>query len=185
MKRTALFLSTLVLLGGGALSTASAQTPAYYDGQLVYVELDVDRDGIPDQFDNRDDRYTNYGSIIRYDRYGHLLTARQVDRDCDGLIDRYDYSSRPYPRGYDCSRVGTVTVGAVTPTYYAEPAGYMHYDVGTSLPVEYIGGSYYVDYRPYGLTPPAYGYSWNRVGNDVYLVSPDGVIVEVRYDLFH
>ena len=196
MKRTVLFLSTLTLLGGGALSTASAQVPAYYDGQLVYVELDVDRDGIPDQLDSRDDRYSNWGSIIRYDRYGHPLTARQVDRDCDGLIDRYNYTDRPYPRYGDCysNRVGTVTVGAVEQTYvepgyveptYVEPAGYVRYGIGESLPSAYVGGAYYVDYRPYGLAAPAYGYSWNRVGSDVYLVSPDGVIVDVRYDLFH
>lgn len=196
MKRTVLFLSTLALLGGSALSTASAQVPAYYDGQMVYVELDVDRDGIPDQLDSRDDRYTNYGSIIRYDRYGHPLTARQVDRDCDGLIDRYDYSPTPYPRGYDCERLGgTVTVGAVeayapTPVYaetaaYVEPAGYVRYEVGGNLPMTYMGESYYVDYQPYGLAAPPSGYHWNRIGNDAYLVSGDGLIVDVRYDLFH
>jgi Ni/Co efflux regulator RcnB len=165
--------------------------PAYYDGQVVYAELDADRDGIPDQLDNRDDRYTNWGSIIRYDRYGHPLTARQVDRDCDGLIDRYDYSDRPYPRNLDCysNRVGTVTVGAVAPVYvepaYVEPAGYVRYGIGANLPAAYMDDDYYVDYQTYGLAAPPDGYHWNRVGNDVYLVSYDGLIVDVRYDLFH
>ena len=190
MNRTVRFLSTLVLASGGAVSTASAQVPAYYNGERVYVELDFDNDGIPDQIDSRDDRYTNYGSIIRYDRYGHPLTTRQVDRDCDGLIDRYDYIDRPY-RDYDCSRLGTATVGTVeayTPAYtsaYVEPAGYVRYAVGGSLPMTYVGGSYYVDYQPYGLPAPPYGYHWNRVGNDAYLVSDNGVIIDLRYDLFH
>ena len=197
MKRNVLFLSTLVLLGGGAISTASAQVPpGYHEVDPAYLALDFDRDGIPDPFDARDDRYTNYGSLIRYDRYGHPLTTRQVDRDCDGRIDRYYYSDRPYPRGYDChsNRIGTVTVGAVEaygpPTAYVEqsdsvePVGYVRYNVGGTLPVAYISESSYIDYAPYGLAAPPYGYRWNRVGNDVYLVSGDGVILDVRYDLF-
>ena len=162
-------------------------------GFIMQMHLDADRDGIPDQYDGRDDRYTNYGSIIRFDRYGHPLTARQVDRDCDGLIDRYDYTDRPYPRDLDCysNRIGTVTVGAVEPTYvesttYAEPAGYVRYSVGDSLPVTYMGDGYYIDdYQPYGLAAPPDGYTWNRVGSDVYLAAPDGRIIDVRYDLFH
>ena len=53
------------------------------------------------------------------------------------------------------------------------------------LPVGYYGISYYVDYRPYGLSAPPRGYRWNRVGNDVYLVSTrNGLISDVIYSLF-
>lgn len=54
------------------------------------------------------------------------------------------------------------------------------------LPAGYWGNAYYVDYVPYGLAPPPAGYRWNRVGNDVYLVSVrDGLIAEAIYSLFH
>ena len=61
---------------------------------------------------------------------------------------------------------------------YYEPYGYVRGD-------GYYGDVYYVDYQPYGLAPPPQGYRWNRVGNDVYLVSVrDGLIAQAVYSLF-
>ena len=57
--------------------------------------------------------------------------------------------------------------------------------VGAYLPPEYYGDAFYVDYEPYGLSPTAYGYRWNRVGDDAYLIATDtGLIISVRYDAF-
>jgi Ni/Co efflux regulator RcnB len=70
---------------------------------------------------------------------------------------------------------------------YRAPRNYrdVRYNVGNRLPSGYYGGSYYVDYRPYGLSAPPRGYRWNRVGNDVYLVSTtNGLIRDVIYSLF-
>jgi Ni/Co efflux regulator RcnB len=70
---------------------------------------------------------------------------------------------------------------------YAAPMGYAYnrWNVGTRLPYGYYGSRYYIDYRPYGLAAPPYGYRWNRVGNDAYLVSTtNGLIAEVIYSLF-
>ena len=67
------------------------------------------------------------------------------------------------------------------------PRDYRHarYSYGSRLPRGYWGSSYYIDYRPYGLAPPPRGYRWNRVGNDVYLISVrDGLIAEAIYSLF-
>ena len=122
------------------------------------VRHDRDHDGVP----NSRDRYDN----------------RNVrDRDCDGIVNRFDrhdgrhhYARRSY----------------AGPRYY-EPRGYRYtrWTYGSRLPRGYWGDSYYIDYRPYGLAPPPRGYRWNRVGNDVYLVSVrDGLIAEAIYSLF-
>ena len=122
------------------------------------VRHDRDHDGVP----NSRDRYDNRGGR---------------DRDCDGIVNRFDrhdgrhhYARRSY----------------AGPRYY-EPRGYRYtrWTYGSRLPRGYWGDSYYIDYRPYGLAPPPRGYRWNRVGNDVYLVSVrDGLIAEAIYSLF-
>mgnify|MGYP001148457347 CR=1 FL=1 len=71
---------------------------------------------------------------------------------------------------------------------YVQPRDYRYarYDYNSRLPKGYWGSNYYVDYQPYGLTPPPPGYRWNRVGNDVYMVSVrDGLILEAVYSMFH
>src|SRR4249919_4019048 len=130
MNKTLLSLACTVFLGG--VSAVSAHVPAYYNGELVYVDLDVDRDGIPDQYDSRDDRYTNNGSLIRYDRYGNRLDSVQR------------YSVQRYSGNCD----GCVVVGPVitdTTRYYdappyIEPYGYQYtrWEVGTTLPAGYV-----------------------------------------------
>ena len=187
MKKTVLALSTALLLAGSAATTASAQTTYYYDPSPLYG--DADRDGVPNGYD----RYDN-----RYDRYGHRLVTVARDRDCDGVPDRYDsYTGRDRHDAdcdgisdrydYNYNRVYTSPQRYYGPRYN-EPYGYIHsrWSVGSYLPYGYYGHSYYIDYQPYGLSPPPYGYRWNRVGNDVYLVSiRNGLIAEVVYDLFH
>jgi Ni/Co efflux regulator RcnB len=62
---------------------------------------------------------------------------------------------------------------------------YNRWDVGMRLPYGYYGSRYYLDNRAYGLAPPPYGYRWNRVGSDAYLISANsGLIAEVVYNLF-
>jgi Ni/Co efflux regulator RcnB len=183
MKKTLLALSTALLLAGAA-GTASAQQ-YYYDryGTLV-VDGDVDRDGVPDRYDGVDDI-----------RYGY--DARASDRDCDGVPDRYDQYDPANVRDRDCDGVpngydladdrGYYSTRIYSAPRYVAPVAYAYnrWDVGTRLPYGYYGSRYYIDYRPYGLAPPPYGYRWNRVGSDAYLVSmANGLIAEVAYNLF-
>lgn len=191
MKTKVLALTSALLLASGLAASASAQT-YYYDRGTTYSTYgDVDRDGVPNRYDRYDNRY-------EYDRWGHRILSS--DRDCDGVVDRYDpyapdrrdadcdgvsnrydnyYNNRAYsysaPRRYSGSR-------------YVAPYGYRgsRWSVGGYLPSGYYSQSYYIDYAPYGLQRPPYGYRWNRVGNDVYLVSTrNGLIAQVVYDLFH
>jgi Ni/Co efflux regulator RcnB len=41
---------------------------------------------------------------------------------------------------------------------------------GQHLPAQYLGRSYYVDYRGHHLRQPPYGYRWVRVNNDYMMV---------------
>jgi len=196
MKKSLLFLTPMLLLAGGTVTTASAQTVYYNNSNAVVVDADSDRDGIPDSYDAVDDRFDMNGSLTRYDQYGNRLDSVVLDRNCDGVMDRYERNSQPDLLDADCdgipnrldydhSRVTTVQYYA--PAYVA-PTGYhyVRYEAGGYLPLNYVGPAYVVDYQMYGLTPPPYGYTWNRVGNDVYLVSmSDGLIAEVVYNLFH
>jgi len=187
MKKTVLALTTALLLAGGAATTASAQT-YYYDHGTTYTYGDLDRDGIP----NRYDRYDN-----RYDRYGHRTITISRDRDCDGVPDRYDSYTGRDRYDADCDGISDRYDNDYNRVYTSPqrygprnlaPYGYSHnrWRVGAYLPYGYYGHSYYVDYSMYGLSRPPYGYRWNRVGNDVYLVSVrNGLIAEVVYDLFH
>jgi Ni/Co efflux regulator RcnB len=187
MKKTVLALTTALLLAGSVATTASAQT-YYYDGSSYSRYGDVDRDGVPNRYDRYDNRY-------EYDRWGHRIIS--YDRDCDGMVDRYDPYA-PDVNDVDCDGVSDRYDNYYNRAYssprsyygprYVAPYGYRggHWSVGNYLPSSYFGSSYYIDYRPYGLRVPPYGYRWNRVGNDVYLVSiRNGLIAEVVYDLFH
>lgn len=167
MKKTLLALATAALLLGSA-GNASAQ-----------ARYDRDRDGVPKRYDRHDDRGRHDrdcdGIANRYDRHDRRNVR---DRDCDGIsnrFDRHDGRRHHYARRvYD------------GPRYYA-PRGYRYqrYTYGGYLPRGYWGNPYYLDYRPYGLAPPPPGYRWNRVGNDVYLVSVrNGLIAEAIYSLF-
>jgi Ni/Co efflux regulator RcnB len=196
MKKTLLAI-TAGLLFAGAAGGAAAQSyyyddsDRYYEPDTVYYDSDVDRDGVADRYDRYDNRYDRGDS-----RYAG--SSWQRDRDCDGIPDRRDYNDRSNYRDNDCdgvpnrfdridSRTYRATSRYAAPRYVA-PYGYRYnsrYAVGTRLPSSYYGNSYYVDYRPYGLSAPPYGYRWVRVGSDVYLTSMrNGMIAEVIYSLF-
>ena len=207
MKKTLLALGTTLLLAAGS---ASAQTYYYdygYGQDPYYYSYDSDRDGVEDRYDRYDNRYDRYDD--RYDRYDNRYRVysdtrygngeRYSDRDCDGVPNRYDYNDSRNYNDRDCdgvpnrfdridNRTYRARVSYTAPSRYVIPYGYRSYrtySVGSRLPSAYYSSNYYVDYRPYGLSPPPYGYNWVRVGNDVYLVrNNSGLIAEVVYSLF-
>jgi Ni/Co efflux regulator RcnB len=203
MKKTLLALGTTLMLAAGS---ASAQTYYYdygYGNDPYYYSYDSDRDGVQDRYDRYDNRYDRYDD--RYDRYDdryvydRYSTQRGMDRDCDGVPNLYDRNDRYNARDRDCDgipnrfdrindRTYRARVTYVAPSRYVIPYGYRGYStyrVGSYLPRGYYGSSYYIDYRPYGLSPPPYGYRWVRVGNDVYMVrTNNGLVAEVVYSLF-
>jgi Ni/Co efflux regulator RcnB len=193
-KKSLLALATAVLLAGAAGSASAQQSWYDSNGNLHVVGVDYNRDGIPDRVQG------NYASGSRYGyNDGRYVGSRYAnDRDCDGVPNRYDQYDRPnyrdndcdgVPNGYDLYDNRGYNAARVysAPRYYA-PAGYTYgnnWTVGSRLPSNYYGSRYYIDYRPYGLAAPPYGYRWNRVGNDAYLVSTtNGLIGEIVYSLF-
>jgi Ni/Co efflux regulator RcnB len=126
---------------------------------------------------------------------GHSNARDHVYVDCDG-VSRAHHDNRN-KKGKDCDtshnrfddrnvRVHDARRSFEGPRYVApRDYRYSRYESGARLPQGYYGSGYYVDYQPYGLAPPPQGYRWNRVGNDVYLVSVrDGLIAEAVYSLF-
>ena len=126
---------------------------------------------------------------------GHSDARDHVYRDCDGVA-RGHHDNRD-KKGKDCdvrhNRFDDRTVRAHNarrsfdgPRYVApRDYRYVRYNSGARLPQGYYSSGYYVDYQPYGLAPPPQGYRWNRVGNDVYMVSMrDGLIAQAVYSLF-
>jgi Ni/Co efflux regulator RcnB len=126
---------------------------------------------------------------------GHSVARNHVYRDCDGIV-RGHHDNRN-KKGKDCDGIHNrfddrdVLVHNARRSFegprYIAPRDYRYvrYDSGARLPQGYYGSVYYVDYQPYGLAPPPQGYRWNRVGNDVYLVSiRDGLIAQAVYSLF-
>ncbi len=146
--------------------------------------------------DGYDDRYSDYradsdrdGVADRYDRYDNLR-RQSWDRNGNGMNDRYEQHRRMgYSHRYDRQDHRRIMARHRyhAGRYYA-PRGYRYvrYNVGSRLPMNYYGTRYYVDHRSYGLAPPPRGYRWNRVGNDVYLVSiNNGIVRQVVYSLFY
>src|SRR4249919_1103883 len=127
---------------------------------------------------------------------GYSDASNHVYRDCDGKVrDHHDNRNK---KGEDCDgdhnrfdyrdgRAHTARRSFEGPRYVGpRDYRYVRYNSGARLPQGYYGTGYYVDYQPYGLAPPPQGYRWNRVGNDVYMVSVrDGLIAEAVYSLFH
>jgi Ni/Co efflux regulator RcnB len=108
----------------------------------------------------------------------HQNQGNKKDKDCDGIANRFDHHD---------GRAHTARRSFAGPRYVApQDYRYARYDYGSRLPKGYWGDSYYVNYQTYSLAPPPVGYRWNRVGNDVYLVSVrDGLIAEAVYSMFH
>lgn len=167
MKKTIIAISTALLLASAA-GSATAQVRQH----------DRDRDGVPNRYDSRDNRGHDRDCDGRRDRNDRHDNRSARDRDCDGISNRFDR--------HDGRRMHNARRSYAGPRYYA-PSGYRYarWNAGSRLPVGYYGNSYYIEYAPYGLAPPPRGYRWNRVGNDVYLVSTrNGLIAEVVYSLF-
>jgi Ni/Co efflux regulator RcnB len=161
--------------------------------------MDYDRDGVADRYDNDDD---NDGVSDRYDandrdprdgrayaQAGRYEDGRYGDDDRDGRHDsrhdsRYDSRDGRHDNGHH--------KGWAKQRYragrYVAPRNYraQQWQVGSRLPQGYYGSNYYVNSSAYGLAPAPRGYRWNRVGNDVYLVSTsNGAIRDVMYSLFY
>lgn len=130
-----------------------------------------------------DQRYDGRHDSNRYDRHGR-----------DGIGDGYR-GDRHTGRGYDhrgghrYGDPGYRHYGRYrAPHRYAYPRGYdaRSWSIGHRLPPAYYGPSYYVDYRPYGLAPPPFGYRWVRIDNDVVLVAiATGLIADIVDDLYY
>lgn len=128
---------------------------------------------------------------------GHADERSRHDRDCDGIANGRDHQDKRNLKDKDCDgivnrfdhhdgRAHAARRSFAGPSY-VQPRDYRYarYDSGARLPKGYWGDGYYVDYQTYRLAPPPAGYRWNRVGNDVYLVSVrDGLIAEAVYSLF-
>jgi Ni/Co efflux regulator RcnB len=168
MKKNLIAAATALLLLGSA-GAASAQS-GYGDR---------DHDGVANRYDRHDDRARHDRDCDGVpNRYDHHDRRSAHDRDCDGIDNRFDHHDG---RAHNARR-------SFNGPRYVAPRGYRYvrYSYGQRLPAGYWGGSYYVDYAPYGLAPPPRGYRWNRVGNDVYLVAiSSGLIAEAVYNLFH
>jgi Ni/Co efflux regulator RcnB len=203
MNKSLIAVAVAALLFGAA-STVSAQSydPGYSNSSSY---------GYEDRYDPRYDERSNARDDERYDerydprndpRYDQRYDNRQDaysrnDRDCDGIADRYDRDDSRSANDRDCDGVdnrfdrhdgrhNNARQSFIGSRYHA-PRGYRYarYSYGTRLPAGYWGSSYYVDYRPYGLSRPPMGYRWNRVGNDVYMVNTrDGMVAEAVYRLF-
>jgi Ni/Co efflux regulator RcnB len=139
-----------------------------------------DRDyGRNDRRDGRDGRGHNDRRDGRWDNDRH-------DGRRDGRHGNR-YGSRDY-RDFHRYRGGWNNNRYRSNHRYVYPRGYSsrHWSVGLFLPSVFFGSTYYVDYRPYGLQAPPYGFRWIRVGDDVMLVDVDsGEIVDVLYDFYY
>lgn len=75
-----------------------------------------------------------------------------------------------------------------SPWRYIYPRGYYasYWDIGYRIPSAFYAPRYYIDYRPYGLAPPPYGYAWIRVDGDVLLVElATGLIADIIEGLYY
>jgi len=175
MNKTVLALATALLLAGGAATTASAKS---------HNNNGHHNNGGQGNSGHRDHKDNGVRSSDHWDR------SVVHDSDHDGIANHYDNHDNRWDKSrfrYSQRHVYWAINPYSGPRYVA-PSGYRYnrWVAGRSLPRGYYGDTYYVDYRPYNLPPPPYGYRWNRVGNDVYLVqTTDGLISEVVYNLFH
>lgn len=140
------------------------------------------------RYDSRhDNRYSGGGNDYRY---GDRHDNRRYDRH-----DRHDgYGSNYGGRGWrhaDWRRSWNHGWGGQryrTSVRYYYPSGYrsQRWSIGYSLPLAFLINSYYVDYRPYGLSAPPYGCRWLRVDGDLLLVElASGAIVDILYDFYY
>jgi Ni/Co efflux regulator RcnB len=105
MNKTVLALTSALLLAGSAASTASAQDVIYYADDPVYAygNGDVDGDGIPNSYDRYDDRYDQYGNLVRYDVGAYLPLGYFGSQT---YVNERLYGLTPAPYGYRWTRLG-------------------------------------------------------------------------------
>jgi Ni/Co efflux regulator RcnB len=166
-----------------------------HDGVSDGYDDDDDNDGVPDRYDanDHDDRDGRaYAQDGRYDsrdgRYANNDRYRDDRYDRDDRYNRYNRDDRYANARHDNGRHKGWAKKRYHAGRYVAPRNYraQQWQVGSRLPAGYYGSSYYVSSSPYGLAPPPRGYRWNRVGNDVYLVSTsNGIIRDVMYSLFY
>ncbi len=149
--------------GGVEFAQRTDQRDKHYRGQPRY---DDHRGG---------DRHRN---AYRHDdrRYG----SGYGYRDDHGYRDRgyrNDGWRRDWRHGWSGTRYRA-------PTRYYYPSGYAYrsWQVGYYLPRPFLSSGYYVDYRPYGIAPPPYGYRWVRVDGDLLLVEIASTLIA---DILH
>jgi Ni/Co efflux regulator RcnB len=163
MKMSLLAAATALMLLGTAGSASAKEKDGHQKGGAQSKG----------HSDARDHVYVDCDGIAR----SHHDNRNKKGKDCDGNHNRFedrDGRANNARRSFDGPRY-------VAPRDYR----YVRYNSGARLPQGYYGSGYYVDYQPYGLAPPPQGYRWNRVGNDVYLVSTrDGLIAQAVYSLF-
>ena len=127
----------------------------------------------------------------RWDRNGGDRSApdrRGSDRGGgdSGSWDRDERNRRGYGdrewsyRGEDHGRF------RAPPYRYPYNWGYRSWRVGERLPYLFLSDAYFIEFEPYALPRPPYGYRWVRFGPDVLLVNVyTGEIVDVVYDIFY
>ena len=165
MKKSLLATATALMLitAAGAASANNGNKGGHKDG-----------DHSKGHSEARNHAYRDCDGVVR----DHHDNRNKNGKDCDGSHNRFD-NRDGYAHNARRSFEGPRYVG---PRDYR----YVRYASGARLPQGYYGSGYYVDYQPYGLAPPPQGYRWNRVGNDVYLISVrDGLIAEAVYSIFH
>lgn len=113
-----------------------------------------------------------------------------VDRNwggrADGHWDREDHDRRGDANGGWSYRGEDHERFRVPPYRYPYNWGYRTWRVGERLPYLFLSDGYYIEFGPYGLPRPPYGYRWVRFGPDVLLVNVyTGEIVDVVYDIFY
>jgi Ni/Co efflux regulator RcnB len=66
---------------------------------------------------------------------------------------------------------------------YDDDGNLVRFDVGEYLPDDAFGPATEVHHTLFGLRVPPAGARWNRLGNNLYLVSADGYVMDAVYNL--
>jgi Ni/Co efflux regulator RcnB len=186
MNKTVLALATALVLAGGSANPAFAKHGNGHGNGNGHANGHRDHGYAGQPYYGHKYKKNGVRSDTHWDR------SMVHDNDHDGIVNHYDNVDNRFTWNTSRYRYSTrhvyTTVTPFTGPAYVAPIGYRYsrYNVGAVLPRTYYGDPYYIDYTPYDLPPPPYGYRWTRVGNDVYLVQTrNGMIADVVYSLFH
>lgn len=130
------------------------------------------------RYDGRGDRHRNQ---YRYDDRRYDNAWRHDDRRYRDRDWRNDGWRRDWHHGWSGTRYRA-------PSRYYYPRGYNYrsWQVGYYLPRPFLSSGYYVDYRPYGIAPPPYGYRWVRVDGDLLLVEvASALIADILFGFYY